>query len=127
MMADDGGAEIKAKADAASKAESIALTTHAEPPGKQGERGENPIDPTLSPPPESLVATGITPVTPIFPIPHDPEIAQWVAILDDDALELFNERAGIREFEGGMSRAEAESAAQQDVLRWLRQRQTPSS
>ncbi|MDD2760527.1 MAG: hypothetical protein PHH11_09585 [Methylomonas sp.] len=59
---------------------------------------------------------------PEHPIPLDPELAQWFARLDDNARELFNERAGIREFDGGLSRQEAESEAQKDVLRWLRSR-----
>jgi hypothetical protein len=59
---------------------------------------------------------------PVFPVPLDPGIARWAASLDEDARELFNERAGIREFDGGMPRQEAESEAQQDVLRWLHTR-----
>jgi hypothetical protein len=59
------------------------------------------------------------PGNPVFPVPLDPDIARWAASLNEDARELFNERAGIREFDGGMSRQEAESEAQQDVLGWL--------
>jgi hypothetical protein len=59
------------------------------------------------------------PGNPVFPVPVDPEIANWAASLDEDAREFFNERAGIREFDGGMPRQEAESEAQKDVLRWL--------
>ncbi|MGJ0486007.1 MAG: hypothetical protein ACR65R_15945 [Methylomicrobium sp.] len=59
------------------------------------------------------------PGNPVFPVPLDPEIAAWAAGLDEDARELFNERAGIREFDGGMNRQEAESEAQKDVLHWL--------
>jgi len=33
-------------------------------------------------------------------------------------LELFEERAAIREFCGGMTRADAEAAASEDVKRW---------
>lgn len=36
---------------------------------------------------------------------------------DEDQQELFNERAGIREFDGGMARADAEAAASADVER----------
>ncbi len=32
--------------------------------------------------------------------------------------ELFEERAAIREFDGGMARADAEAAAAEDVKRW---------
>lgn len=63
--------------------------------------------------------------SPVSPVPLDPALAAWAATLDDDALELFNERAGIREFEGGLSRREAESAARHDVLRWLNARDGP--
>jgi hypothetical protein len=36
-----------------------------------------------------------------------------------DVLELFNERAAIRQYDGGLTRADAESAALQDVERML--------
>ena len=54
-----------------------------------------------------------------YPIPLDPGIANWVKTLDENARELFEERAGIRQYEGGLSRQEAESEARNDVLRWL--------
>jgi len=53
------------------------------------------------------------------PIPLNPDIARWAASLDDNAREFFNERAGIREFEGGLPREEAELEAMNDVLHWL--------
>ncbi len=53
------------------------------------------------------------------PIPLDPDIADWLITLDANAREMFEERAGIREYEGGLSRFEAEAAARNDVLRWL--------
>lgn len=56
---------------------------------------------------------------PNYPIPLDQVIADWVIGLDDNAREFFEERAGIREYEGGLSRREAESEARNDVLRWL--------
>ena len=56
---------------------------------------------------------------PNYPIPLDQVIADWVISLDDNAREFFEERAGIREYEGGLSRWEAESEARNDVLRWL--------
>lgn len=56
---------------------------------------------------------------PNYPIPLDQVIADWVISLDDNAREFFEERAGIREYEGGLSRREAESEARNDVLRWL--------
>lgn len=51
------------------------------------------------------------------PTPLDPDIARWVASLDENTRELFNERAGIREHDGGLSRQEAEFEAMNDVLR----------
>lgn len=51
--------------------------------------------------------------------PLDPTIAAWLTTLDDNAVELFHERAGIREYEGGLSRREAEAEACLDVKRWL--------
>jgi hypothetical protein len=53
------------------------------------------------------------------PIPLDPEIAVWVTTLDENLRELFEERAGIREYDGGLSRREAETEARNDVLRYL--------
>ena len=49
------------------------------------------------------------------PIPLDPEIAVWVTTLDANTRECFEERAGVREYEGGLSRQEAELAAYHDV------------
>jgi hypothetical protein len=45
----------------------------------------------------------------------EPDIAQWLTTLDAHTRERFEERAGIREYEGGLSRQEAELAAYQDV------------
>lgn len=53
-----------------------------------------------------------------YPEPLDPDIAEWVKNLDGNARELFEERAGIRQYEGDLSRREAELAAKDDVLRW---------
>ena len=39
------------------------------------------------------------------------------AVTDEDQKELFNERAGIREFDGDMDRSAAEEAARADVER----------
>lgn len=55
-------------------------------------------------------------------IPIDPDIAEWVISLDDNMRELFEERAGIREHDGGLSRREAETEARNDVLRHLNQK-----
>jgi len=54
-----------------------------------------------------------------YPVPLNPDIARWAASLDDNAREFFNERAGIREYEGGLPREEAELEAMNDVLHWL--------
>jgi len=44
-------------------------------------------------------------------------VSELLERLDTDARELFEERAGIVEFEGGLPREEAESYALLDVLR----------
>jgi len=46
-----------------------------------------------------------------FPVPCDPAVAAFVAGLDEDAREWFEERAAIAEFEGRLTRAEAEAQA----------------
>ena len=45
------------------------------------------------------------------PEPLSPDVAAFVETLDSDAREYFEERAGIAEFEAGMSRADAEQFA----------------
>ena len=45
------------------------------------------------------------------PEPLSPDVKQFVETLDIDAREYFEERAGIAEFEAGMSRPEAEQFA----------------
>ena len=45
------------------------------------------------------------------PEPLNLDVRQFVETLDIDAREYFEERAGIAEFEAGMSRAEAEQFA----------------
>ena len=45
------------------------------------------------------------------PEPLSQAVKQFVETLDIDAREYFEERAGIAEFEAGMSRAEAEQFA----------------
>ena len=45
------------------------------------------------------------------PEPLSPDVAAFVSTLDIDAREYFEERAGIAEFEAGMSRADAEQFA----------------
>lgn len=54
--------------------------------------------------------------------PSDPFLAEWFAELDDDAMEFFQERAGIREFDGRLTRAKAEAAAFDDTCIYLQQR-----
>jgi hypothetical protein len=44
--------------------------------------------------------------------------------LDEDAQEYFQERAAIRQFDGGLSRLQAERLALQDVREWLARRQS---
>lgn len=57
-----------------------------------------------------------------YTLPLDPNLAIKVDALDDDAQEFYQERAGIRQFDGGLSRPEAEAAAWEDTLRYLEQR-----
>ncbi len=47
------------------------------------------------------------------------EVAQWASSLDDVAREHFEERAAIREFDGGLSRSDAELAAMGETILWL--------
>lgn len=54
--------------------------------------------------------------------PLDPKLAIKVDALDDTAQEFFQERSGVRQYDGGLSRAEAEAAAWEDTLRYLEQR-----
>ena len=39
-------------------------------------------------------------------------LTEWLKTLDDDAREFFEERAAILEFDGGLSRSDAEHEAQ---------------
>lgn len=56
-----------------------------------------------------------------YPTPLDPAVARWADELNDADLEWFNERAGIFEFDAGLSRAEAEQRAREaTVLMQLR-------
>ncbi|MBS1132624.1 MAG: hypothetical protein H6R16_3626 [Proteobacteria bacterium] len=59
---------------------------------------------------------------PKYTPPLDPNLAIKVDALDDDAQEFYQERAGIRQFDGRLSRPEAEAAAWKDTLRYLEQR-----
>lgn len=60
--------------------------------------------------------------TPKYTLPLDPDLAIKVDVLDDDAQEFYQERAGIRQFDGGLSRPDAEAAAWKDTLLYLEQR-----
>lgn len=57
--------------------------------------------------------------------PLDPERALWAAGLDAEAREFFEERAAIREFGGGYSRAEAERQAEQETRAYLERCRKP--
>lgn len=50
------------------------------------------------------------------------DVAQWASSLDDAAREHFEERAAIREFDGGLSRRDAERTAMEETILWLSQR-----
>jgi hypothetical protein len=54
-----------------------------------------------------------------YPLPVDPEIAQWTNTLDENTRERFEERASIRQYVGGASRQDAELGAYNDIQRWL--------
>jgi hypothetical protein len=58
----------------------------------------------------------------IYNVPLDPEVATWVETLDDDAREYFEERAGIYEFEAGMSRFRAEFSAKALTEKYMQRR-----
>lgn len=51
------------------------------------------------------------------PTPLNEAVAAIVAMLDDDAREFFEERAAIRQFDGGQDRASAELEAMKETLR----------
>lgn len=55
--------------------------------------------------------------------PLDAATAVWVETLDDDAREFFEERAGIAEFDGGMSRLDAEQLAKALTEAYLERRE----
>lgn len=59
---------------------------------------------------------------PKYARPLDAKVARWVDGLDDDALEFFQERAGIREHDGGLPRAQAEAAAWAETVDYLKRR-----
>ncbi len=59
---------------------------------------------------------------PKYTPPLDPDLAIKVDALDDAAQEFFQERAGIRHYDGCISQTEAEAAAWEDTLRYLEQR-----
>ena len=48
--------------------------------------------------------------------PLDPTVAELVQLLDDDCAEMFQERAAIRTWDGGLSVEHAEALALLDVL-----------
>jgi hypothetical protein len=63
--------------------------------------------------------------TPIVKPPSGLNHRQWVATLDEDAREFYEERAAIREFEAGFPRPLAEELARGETLLYLDQRQQP--
>lgn len=63
---------------------------------------------------------------PKYTPPLDPELAQWVADLDESAIEFWTERAAIREHLGGQSRAEAEAGAWAETRLYLERRNVPA-
>lgn len=63
---------------------------------------------------------------PKYTPPLDPQLAQWVAALDIQAIEFFSERSAIREHMGGQSRAEAEAGAWEETRLYLKRRNVPA-
>lgn len=59
---------------------------------------------------------------PKYSSPLDPEVANAVARLDADAREFFEERAGIKEHDGGLPRKEAERQALAETVTYLERR-----
>lgn len=59
-----------------------------------------------------------------YPTPLDPAVAQWADELNDADLEWFQERAGILEFDAGLSRSEAEQRAREATVRMQQRRNT---
>jgi len=64
--------------------------------------------------------------TPKYTPPLDPALAQWVAGLDESAIEFWTERAAILEHMGGQSRAEAEAGATEETRLYLERRNRPA-
>jgi hypothetical protein len=62
-----------------------------------------------------------------FPVPEDAEIAAFVATLDEDAREFFEERAAIAEYQGELPRSEAEALAYELTLLYRQRRQQADS
>lgn len=54
-----------------------------------------------------------------YTLPLAADVAQWASTLDGAAREHFEERAAIREFDGGLSRRDAERAAMEETIYWL--------
>lgn len=50
------------------------------------------------------------------------ELDAWAASLDANANEFFQERAGILEFDAGLSRLDAERTAYRQTLDWIAER-----
>ena len=49
-------------------------------------------------------------------------MTEWLENLDEDAREFFEERAAIMEFDGGLSRIDAELAAKELTEAYLQRR-----
>jgi hypothetical protein len=50
------------------------------------------------------------------------ELTTWLEGLDDDAREFFDERAGIAQFDAGMTRLDAELAAKALTESYIKRR-----
>ena len=62
---------------------------------------------------------------PHCPVPCEPAVAAFVAGLDDDAREFFEERAAIAEYDANLTRPEAEARAYRLTVAYRKSQQAP--
>src|SRR5215218_1555935 len=93
------------------------------------DRGVTGVTGVTSPPPAAHLVTPVTPVTPARTAPAACDRAELAGGWSLKAWWMwFEERAAIREFDGGFSRSEAERLALEDaVAHWLRLNPAPAS
>ena len=99
-----------------------ALRTERVRQGQMGQKGQSPFRP-LNPSLAQRVDSGTEGTTPLRGVPNVPEpsalpVPMGVSIVfaTDDEAALFDGRAAIREYDGGLPRAAAERLAWLDVI-----------